>query len=128
MHEFKTVNSLELGKNLTFSFTWVYGSGKPYTEPESYYSVELLDGREFSYTSVGGKNGSQLPDYHRMDLAVHYKFKTGKLNFDTALSIFNVYGRTNIWYREFDFSELPPSVTDIQYLGFTPNLSFSVSF
>lgn len=127
-HEFKAVNSLELGKRWTLGLTWVYGSGKPYTEPESYYSVELLDGREFSYTSVGEKNGSQLPDYHRMDISAHYKFKIGKLDFDTGLSIFNLYGRNNIWYREFDFTEPPPTVTDIQYLGFTPNLSISISF
>lgn len=127
-HEFKIVNSLELGKKWTLALTWVYGSGKPYTEPEAYYSIELLDGREFSYTSIGTKNGSQLPDYHRMDLSGHYNFKIGKADVDLGLSVFNLYGRTNIWYREFDFAELPPSVTDIQYLGFTPNMSLSISF
>ncbi|MFY0653714.1 MAG: TonB-dependent receptor [Cyclobacteriaceae bacterium] len=126
-HEFKLVNSFELG-DWTLGLTWVYGSGKPYTEPEGYYNIELLDGREFSYTSVGTKNGSQLPAYHRMDFSAHYGFNIGKSEVDMGMSIFNLYGRKNIWYREFDFTELPPSITDIRYLGFTPNLSLSINF
>lgn len=127
-HEFKTVANWEPHPKWRFSATWVYGSGKPYTAPESQYQIDLLDGRQFSYISVGEKNGELLPAYHRMDVAAHYLFKLGKVNMDAAFSVFNLYNRTNIWYREFDLSELPMVVNDVTYLGVTPNVSLNFNF
>lgn len=127
-HEFKTVANWEPHPKWRFSATWVYGSGKPYTAPESQYTLDLLDGRQFSYISVGEKNGELLPAYHRMDIAAHYLFKLGKVNMDAAFSVFNLYNRTNIWYREFDLSELPMVVNDVTYLGVTPNISLNFNF
>ena len=77
-HEFKVVANWEPHKRWRFSSTWVYGSGKPYTAPESQYQIDLLDGRQFSYISVGAKNDERLPAYHRMDVAAHYLFNIGK--------------------------------------------------
>lgn len=126
-HEFKMVHSYDID-NWTFGLTWVYGSGKPFTEPESLYSLEFLDGSESSYISVGSKNGARLPAYHRLDVSGHYKIKKGELEYDFGVSIFNLYGRQNTWYREFDFTTTPPIVTDVKYLGFTPNISFELNF
>lgn len=127
-HEFKAVANWEPHPKWRFSSTWVYGSGKPYTSPESQYQIDLLDGRQFSYISVGEKNGERLPAYHRMDIAAHYLFKIGNVDMDAGFSIFNLYNRNNIWYREFDLSELPMIVNDVTYLGVTPNLSLNFSF
>ena len=127
-HEFKCVANWEPNPKWRFSATWVYGSGKPYTAPESQYQIDLLDGRQFSYISVGEKNAERLPAYHRMDIAAHYLFKIGHVDMDAGFSIFNLYNRTNIWYREFDLSELPMIVNDVTYLGVTPNVSLNFSF
>lgn len=127
-HEFKAVASWEPGKKWAFSSTWVYGSGKPYTAPESQYQIDLLDGNQLSYISVGPKNGERLPAYHRMDIAAHYFFNIGKVKMDAGLSVFNLYNRTNIWYRKFDLSELPMVVNDVTYLGITPNISLDFNF
>jgi hypothetical protein len=127
-HEFKVVGNWEPSKKWRFSSTWVFGSGKPYTAPDSQYQIDLLDGRQFSYISVGPKNGERLPAYHRMDVAAHYLFKIGKFDMDAGFSIFNLYNRTNIWYREFNLQELPMVVNDVTYLGITPNISLNFSF
>ncbi len=127
-HEFKAVANWEPHPKWRFSSTWVYGSGKPYTAPESQYQIDLLDGRQFSYISVGPKNAERLPAYHRMDIAAHFLFKLGNVNMDAGFSIFNLYNRTNIWYREFDLQELPMVVNDVTYLGATPNISLNFSF
>jgi hypothetical protein len=127
-HEFKVVANWEPHKSWRFSSTWVFGSGKPYTSPEAQYQIDLLDGRQMSYISVGTKNGERLPAYHRLDVAVHYLFKLGKVDMDAGLSIFNLYNKNNIWYREFDLQELPMVVNDITYLGVTPNISLNFSF
>ena len=127
-HEFKMVHSVEIdGWNL--SATFVYGSGKPFSEPEGQYSIELLDGRTFNYVGIGAKNGSRLPPYHRLDLAAHYRFPWGeKVNGDIGLSFFNFYNRKNIWYIQYDFTQEPVLVSEILYLGMTPNFTFSITF
>ena len=124
-HEFKTVASYQWGP-WTFSSTWVYGSGKPYTIPEAQYPIELLDGRTFSYIHVGEKNGERLPAYHRLDVSGTRRFESDRLFYEVNLSLFNAYGRKNVWYRQFDLSELPLLVTDVTTLGFTPSIGFRV--
>ena len=126
-HEFKTVHSYEI-ENWRLAATFVFASGKPFTEPAGQYTVELLDGSTNGYINVGPKNASRLPPYHRLDLSAHYLHKIGEFELDFGLSIFNLYNRRNIWYREYDFSQLPPIITDIRYLGMTPNLSIDISF
>ncbi|MEM7009683.1 MAG: TonB-dependent receptor, partial [Thermodesulfobacteriota bacterium] len=126
-HEFKMVHSYEMDQ-WRFAATLVYASGKPFTEPAGQYSIDLLDGRSNSYVSVGAKNASRLPAYHRLDLSVHYLLDFGTYNMDIGLSIFNAYGRRNVWYREYDFTQRPPIISEVQYLGFTPNLSVDIKF
>lgn len=126
-HEFKMVHNVDLGK-WNLASTWVYSSGKPYTAPESEYTVTLLDGTEQTQIHIGAKNGLRLPDYHRLDLAANYNFEWGSSRGTIGLSLFNLYGRKNVWYREFDLTEGDLLVTDINYLGFTPNLRFRIDF
>ena len=126
-HEFKAVSSLSLGR-WNLSGTWVFGSGKPYTAPQSEYAIELLDGRQQSYIHVSDKNSLRLPPYHRLDLATHYRFSLGTWSGDLGFSVFNAYNRTNVWYREFELTETPVLVTDVTYLGVTPNLSVRFEF
>ena len=126
-HEFKTVHSLEID-DWRLAATFVLASGKPFTEPAGQYSIELLDGRTQNYIGVGAKNGSRLPAYHRLDLSAHYVKKVGRFDMDFGLSIFNFYNRRNVWYREYDFTQTPPIISEIVYLGFTPNLSADIKF
>lgn len=131
LHELKLVNSFELSQEWMLSFTWTYASGKPYTAPESIYTIDLLDGTQQSYTHVGSKNGQRLPAYHRLDTSLQYRFPIGyegDASGQVALSLFNLYNRSNVWYKEYDLSESPVGVTDYNFLGFTPNISFRVDF
>ena len=124
-HEFKAVTSYQAGL-WTLSGTWVYGSGRPYTMPEAQYPIELLDGRMLSYIHVGEKNSQRLPAYHRLDVAATRRFESDRFFYELNLSLFNAYGRNNIWYRQFDLDELPMIVTDVKTLGFTPSIGLRV--
>lgn len=126
-HEFKTVHSYEYD-NWRLAATFVFASGKPFTEPAGQYSIELLDGEVNNYISVGAKNASRLPAYHRLDVSAHYVEKIGKYEMDFGLSIFNFYDRQNTWYREYDFTDKPPVISEIRYLGMTPNVSAQIKF
>ena len=126
-HEFKIVNALKAGR-WDLGATWIYGSGKPYTAPKGIYTIKLLDGSEKEYVNVGEKNGPRIAPYHRLDLSATYNFNLGSGNGNMGLSLFNLYNRSNTWYKEFEIIGDEMIETNVNYLGFTPSLFFNVSF
>jgi ferric enterobactin receptor len=126
-HEINLVNTYQIGK-WDFGLTWVYGTGKPYTAPYGEYDLTTLEGETFSYISVGAKNAFRLPDYHRMDLSVNYTLKLGNARGQIGLSLFNLYNRENVWYKEFLVEEQEVIETAVNLIGFTPNLNVSFKF
>ena len=81
------------------------------------------------FVSVGKKNASRLPAYHRLDVSAHHRVALGKsTELDIGVSIFNLYGRKNVWYYKYDFQQTPYVKTEVNYLGVTPNVSLNLSF
>jgi ferric enterobactin receptor len=126
-HEIKAVYCRKL-KKWDFSATFVYASGKPYTAPESRYQVSLLDGSTYTYWHVSDKNSMRLPNYQKLDLALSYNWLGKVTDKIFSLSIFNAYNHTNIWYKKYQISDTDITVTDVKYLGFTPNISITIKF
>jgi len=124
-HEFK-VTGLYHWRKWDFSATWIYASGKPYTAPEGGYQVTLLDGTTQDFLNVSAKNAYRLPDYHRLDIAATYNFLLGKAPSTFGISLFNLYNRANVWYKEFEIINNQVISTDVNYLGITPNLTLGV--
>jgi hypothetical protein len=128
-HEFKSVNIYKLGR-WDLAATWLYATGKPYTSIVGGYTVKLLDGTTKDFTDPSVTNGNRLPDSHRLDVSATYNFPHGSI----GLSVFNVYGRSNVWYKKYQTvtdattGDRYLSITDVNYLGFTPNLTFSYKF
>lgn len=125
-HEFKLVGMYKY-KRWNFGLTWVYATGSPYTAPMGAYEVNLLDGTTKDYLVAGNKNAFRLPDYHRLDISANYKLISGKGREigNIGASIFNVYNRTNAWYYEYSLVDDIVYETRQQFLGITPNVSFS---
>jgi hypothetical protein len=124
-HEFKTVHLYKWNR-FDFSATFIYASGRPYTAPSGAYSVTLLDGTTQNYFSVSGKNQFRLPAYHRFDMGITYNYGAkGSGNGSIGLSLFNIYNRQNVWYKNYEISDNTIIATDVKYLGFTPNLTFT---
>lgn len=126
-HEFKLVGMYKW-KRWEFSSTWIYATGRPYTAPSGAYTVTLLDGTTASYFTVTSKNSQRLPDYHRMDIAANFRFRNadGKDIGYLGFSVFNVYNRKNVWYKQFSISDGQIEETNVNYLGFTPNITLSL--
>lgn len=124
-HEFK-VTGLYHWRRWDFSATWIYASGKPYTAPEGGYQITLLDGTTRDFLNVSAKNAYRLPDYHRLDVAATYNFRFGKAPATFGISLFNLYNRANVWYKEFEIINNQVISTDVYYLGATPNLTLGV--
>jgi ferric enterobactin receptor len=124
-NEFKAVAIYKLG-NIDLSATWIFASGRPYTAPSGAYNVTFLDGTKDNYINVTDKNGLRLPDYHRLDVAATFNWKSEEgAHRSIGISLFNLYDRTNTWYKEFQIKNNKIIETSINYLGFTPNLNVS---
>lgn len=77
---------------------------------------------------VGQKNASRYPNYHRLDIAVSRSVEFGDLGKGAlSFSLFNVYNRQNVWYKEFEMVEGELVETDVNLLGITPNVTLSFS-
>jgi hypothetical protein len=123
-HEFKAV-AIQNIKRFDISATFVYGTGKPYTAPVSLYQLTMLDGSVNTYYHLYDKNGYRLPAYSRCDIAATYNWGI-KAKKHLSLSIYNLFNHKNIWYKQFNTSGYQLNITDVSYLGITPNLSLSV--
>ncbi len=125
-NEFKIVNTYKY-KKWTFAATWIYATGKPYTDPLGGYSITLLDGSTEDFINIGEKNNARYPDYHRLDVSANYNFNMGETaNGTLGFSIFNAYNRKNIWYKQFEVDAGDLIETNVNLLGFTPSISLSM--
>ncbi|MEN8201661.1 MAG: TonB-dependent receptor [Bacteroidota bacterium] len=126
-HEVNFVNTYQWG-NWVLGATFVYNTGQTYTAPVGAYQLTLLDGTVADYIHVGDKNAFRLPAYHRLDLSVTYRFTIKQTKNSLGVSLFNIYGRDNVWYREFDVEDNEIIIMDVNTLGFTPNVFYSIKF
>jgi hypothetical protein len=127
-NEFKAVGLYDY-RNWSFSLTWLFASGRPYTAPDGAYTVILLNGTEQVYIDFGAKNSSRLPAYHRLDLGINYHLRKKETKAEwgnIGLSVFNLYNRRNIWYKEYQVIDGTVIETDKLFLGFTPNLTLTL--
>ena len=121
-HELKLVGNYEINERLTLGATFIYATGRPYTAPTGFYEVVLLDGTTADFFEVSNKNALRLPDYHRFDVSATYEFRFARGTGNFGLSIFNVYNRSNVWYKEYEVIEGELLETNVTLLNLTPSL------
>ena len=127
-HEVKLVNLYQMG-DWHLSQTWIYASGKPYTEPIGLETVDRPFGGTIDRVVAGPKNGGRLPAYHRMDVAINREFYVqNSMRGVFSLTLFNLYNRTNVWYKEFEVIENEIIENDIQLMGRTVNAAVTLKF
>ncbi len=124
-HEIKIINTYKLKKHFTFSATWIFATGKPYTEPLGGYTLNMLDGNTSSFILAGSKNSARYPAYHRLDVMAKYDFFIWGSKGAITLSVFNLYNHKNVWYKEFEIDETGLTETNVNFLGITPNLTLT---
>lgn len=130
LHSLKWTNLWDYNR-WEFSFSWNYGSGRPFTDVEEISLLPDPETEELEYQlQFEPINNSRLPAYHRLDLSGHYKFRfMDRVQCKVGLSIFNVYNRRNLQGKEFFILEsnqpgVEPELLQIdrELLGRTPNL------
>jgi len=127
-HEVKLVNLYQMG-GWHLSQTWIYASGKPYTEPIGLETVDRPFGGTIDRVVAGPKNDGRLPSYHRLDVALNREFLVrNAMRGVFSLTLFNLYNRTNVWYKEFEVIEDEIIENDIQLMGRTVNAAVTLKF
>ena len=80
-----------------------------------------MDGNTADYFEVSDKNGLRLPDYHRFDLSATYHFNLFEGPSTLGISLFNIYNRSNVWYKEYEVIEAELLETNISLLDLRKN-------
>ncbi|AQG79519.1 TonB-dependent receptor [Spirosoma montaniterrae] len=82
-------------KHHSFSFNFVYSTGRPYTAPEGFVRYQ---GRNYPYYNE--RNQYRLPDYHRLDFAWNIynpSLKGRRWQGRWTFTVYNLYGRKNAY-------------------------------
>jgi hypothetical protein len=127
-HNVNLVTSYSLGKkkNWEINARWNYGSGFPFTQTQGYINTLNPSGNlNYNFNTANGPinyipgtlNGGRLPDYHRFDIGIKYRYKWNEKNtLEINGGATNIYNRENIFYVDRftfkRFNQLPimPSV------------------
>jgi hypothetical protein len=140
-HDFISVATYKLTKKWDISSSWRYNTGQGYTRamgimerqigniPNDYYASK-------GYVLIyGAKNNYRLPADHRLDMAFAYNHKFFGKDAKLNISIYNVYSRRSIWFKNYsieiphDGSETPQvREEDIKLLPILPLINYEVRF
>ncbi len=99
-HSFNASLNINQGKHHSFSFNFVYSTGRPYTAPEGFIRYQ-----DRVYPYYNERNQYRLPDYHRLDFAWNIynpSLKDRRWQGHWTFTVYNLYGRKNaysIYYR-----------------------------
>ncbi|OOG74340.1 TonB-dependent receptor [Algoriphagus sp. A40] len=126
-HDLTLIGNYKVSTNTSISATFAYSTGRPVTFPEAKFEYS---GNNLAY--FDSRNQQRLPDFHRLDFAVNFKFKGEGRFFDGnwTFSLLNVYGRKNPFSIYFDDAAgAPPQALRLAILGVPlPSLSYAIKF
>ncbi len=126
-HDVSLVAMYNISENWSLSANWVYSTGIAATFPSGKYEI---DGQTVNlYTD---RNGSRMPDYHRLDLGATYYFNRSPENeMSLTFSIYNAYARENAYRITFEENENDPTKTQavkLALFSIVPSITFNFRF
>jgi hypothetical protein len=141
-HDFSLVGMYDLSKRVKLSSTFVFYTGNAVTFPTGKYEIDNQTINLYS-----DRNGSRMPNYHRLDIGLTWdgkKYKenknpvTGELEkvkkkFESSwnFSVYNLYARENAYSISFQENEDDPTQTEIIQLSLfkmIPSVTYNFKF
>lgn len=135
-HDVSIVLNYSFLENWNISATWIYGTGQAYTLPTGQFAfTDVYSGQpqeiRYDYLSL---NTYRLPDYHKLDLSIGYRFKIREIDLQATLSFFNLYNRKNP-FAQYVTNEIDPNsgeriqkLKQLTLFPFIPALSINAKF
>lgn len=148
-HDISIALTYEINDKWELGAAWVFATGQAYTMPTGAYQGIGLDGssgyvdengqygwgEKFQYTQ---RNGQRLPNYHRLDLNLMYKYEWFGLPWVLSINTYNTYNRQNpfAWYISNDYKYDPRTgqetntkkLKQITLFPIIPTIGFSFEF
>jgi hypothetical protein len=133
-HNVNLVSSYTFGKkkNWEINARWNYGTGFPFTQTQGYINTLNTQGNiNYPFPTGNGVlnyipaelNGGRLPDYHRFDIGIKYKYHW---NERTAIEV--NFGATNVYNRANIFQVDRFTFKRANQLPIMPNVNISFTF
>lgn len=107
-HQLKFVNEYQIDQHWSVSFNYIFASGLPYLD---YSQVNQIPSsrRLLFYDNFL----QRYADYHRFDLGLNYYTKVWNNDLNLSLSIFNLFNRSNVKYRQFVFTVQREDINEV---------------
>ncbi|CAN5410946.1 TonB-dependent receptor [soil metagenome] len=99
-HQINLMMSYDINRRWNVGMNWNYSTGAPFSSPTGFYSYQGQ-----SVPIYAEKNNDRLPDYHRMDVSATLKLNKNlekKFNHSLTFSIYNLYGRKNTLFIDYN--------------------------
>jgi hypothetical protein len=126
-HSFNASIDLNVDAHNSFGFTFVYSTGRPYTEP-----VGFINFQNNFYPFYDERNNKRIPDYHRLDFAWNINnpsMKNRRWNGKWAFTVYNLYGRGNVYSVFFKTENNVAKANQLQiFAAPIPTLSYTFVF
>ncbi len=133
-HNVNLVSSYTFGKkkNWEVNARWNFGTGFPFTQTQGFINtLNPQGGINYPFPQGNGPlnyipaelNGGRLPDYHRLDIGIKYKYNWNeKTAFEINAGATNIYNRENVFQvNRFTFKRE-------NQLPVMPNINISFTF
>ena len=96
-HDVSIVAAYKFNSSWSVGMNWTFATGQGFTVADGQYQFTTVGVNEdlrlqYNYSA---RNGYRLPNYHKLDINVNYKFKFNNLDVDAYLNLYNVYNRSN---------------------------------
>lgn len=121
LHDLNLSVNYKISEKWDIAFMWIYGTGYPVTVPVEKYLPGLsniMPKVVYYYPSI---NNFRLPDYHRLDMSLHYRKISRHGENILRLDVFNAYNRKNpvniSFYETFshEYIYLLPIIPSVSY-------------
>lgn len=117
-------------KGFGLSFSYIYGSGKPWDE--------LIYSSSFQLSDDYQKNANRLPAYNRIDVGLSYSYGFRRFEVKGGVNLFNLFGWGNTLSSLYQLSDTPYltylqtgsplNYTNIPGMGFANSLYLNIKF
>jgi hypothetical protein len=142
-HDLSVVGIYEANDHITFSATWIYGTGNAMTLPisrfngvrEYFFGVQNPKSSNLSgmqVTEYGSRGNFRAEAFHRLDLAVQFRKKKKHHERTWEFGVYNAYNRHNPFFYDItqknDGGETKTLLKKISLFPVLPSFSYNFKF